>query len=199
MKYPLAKQGVFRTIQGEGVMLGLPMVFVRFAGCSVGCPGCDTDYKLASKASREEIVKACLALASPACNWVWLTGGEPTDHDIGQLIDDLRGHRLKVALATAGHKRQPDRWANGGVDFLSVSPHDPSAWVQDWGQELKLVPGLNGFALKDFEPKLPGLFGECFVSPCDGKPETVQECVDWVLARPRWRMNCQAHKQWGIA
>jgi uncharacterized Zn-finger protein len=35
---------VFCSIQGEGVSLGLPSVFVRLQGCSVGCTWCDTKY-----------------------------------------------------------------------------------------------------------------------------------------------------------
>lgn len=197
--YPLAKQGVFRTIQGEGAMLGIPMIFVRFAGCSIGCPLCDTDYKVSSRVELGDIVKQCTALASLACNWVWLTGGEPTDHNLGPLIDELKSCKLKVALATAGTRKQPDQWQPGGVDWLSVSPHDPAKWAQTWGQELKLVPGLNGFNLGDFLSQLPGQFVHRFVSPCEGKPETVAECEGWVLSNPGWRMTVQGHKSWGLA
>ncbi|HEV8642746.1 MAG TPA: 7-carboxy-7-deazaguanine synthase QueE, partial [Methylomirabilota bacterium] len=35
---------VFYSIQGEGATAGLPAVFVRLQGCSVGCRWCDTKY-----------------------------------------------------------------------------------------------------------------------------------------------------------
>ena len=35
---------VFYSIQGEGITAGLPAVFVRLQGCSVGCAWCDTKY-----------------------------------------------------------------------------------------------------------------------------------------------------------
>lgn len=38
--WPLAPNGVFLTCQGEGNLLGVPMIFVRLAGCSVGCEQC---------------------------------------------------------------------------------------------------------------------------------------------------------------
>jgi len=39
---PLAE--VFRSWQGEGLLLGRRMVFVRLAGCEVGCRYCDTAW-----------------------------------------------------------------------------------------------------------------------------------------------------------
>jgi organic radical activating enzyme len=72
MNYPLAPEGVFRTIQGEGALLGLPMVFVRLAGC----PLCDTDYRFAERVSEEVIALRVLALRKPVDWGVWITGGE---------------------------------------------------------------------------------------------------------------------------
>ena len=62
MELPLAPQGVFRTIQGDGTYAGTPMTFVRLAGCSVGCPQCDTDYSVAERTSVKDIVERCKAL-----------------------------------------------------------------------------------------------------------------------------------------
>ena len=47
MKYPLASNPIFWTIQGEAHLRGFQMCFVRLAGCSVGCEHCDTDYQRA--------------------------------------------------------------------------------------------------------------------------------------------------------
>ena len=40
MKYRL--RSVFRSIQGEGRNTGRPATFIRFAGCNLNCPWCDT-------------------------------------------------------------------------------------------------------------------------------------------------------------
>lgn len=193
---PLAPNGIFQTIQGEGALIGTPMVFIRLAGCSIGCPLCDTDYSVGQRLTPAEIAKQADDLRTPGVRYAWITGGEPTDHNLRELISELGSRGFFIALATAGHKAIDSVL---GIDWLSVSPHDPVKWVQKRGDELKLVPGLNGFHLSDFVSCLQDIsFRYRYVSICDGKPETMTECVDWVESRHGWALTIQAHKIWGI-
>ncbi len=85
---------IFHTLQGEGVSVGTPAIFVRTSRCNLHCRWCDTDYtwnftgtpwqhdrgvKHDKAASTFEISPASLAerLASFPCRHVVLTGGEP--------------------------------------------------------------------------------------------------------------------------
>lgn len=195
--YPIATDGIFWTVQGEGALLGTPMAFIRLAGCSVGCSGCDTNYRVSERLSAAEIVERLQRL--PWAKWVWLTGGEPTDHDLSPLVAALHVDCYKVALATAGVKsvRVGSCW--GGVDFLSVSPHAlDDSWVQRRGDQVNVVPGLNGLSLASLASVDCSGFSHQFVTPCDGKPETLTECLDWVRENPSWRLNIQAHKIWRL-
>lgn len=45
---------VFQTLQGEATWTGTPSVFVRFQGCDVGCPWCDTKYTWDFEATADE-------------------------------------------------------------------------------------------------------------------------------------------------
>lgn len=202
MKYPIAPNGIFTTIQGEGTYVGEPMVFIRLAGCSVGCPLCDTDYRVDRRLSVEEIVHEVQQQRKLTyTSAIWITGGEPMDHDLGPLLGGLRLVSNSLYLATSGHMEVPDSYQYRFGCRLSVSPHDPAKWKQFTGAELKIVPGLAGYGIADFmavlNSRLHG-FGDKFMCPCAGKPETVQECRDFVMANLGWKMGGQLHKQWGL-
>lgn len=201
--YPLAPQGVFHTIQGEGTLLGMPSVFIRLGGCPVGCPECDTDYSAASQVSASDIAQQAASLATANTRWAWITGGEPTIHSLRPLIGALKRARLFVAVATAGIKVVPRD--SEGPDFVSVSPHRlDQSWVQRRGEQLNLVFGLNGLdwraaSLPEWLHEFQSGFGEKFVTPCDSKPETLEICLGWVNRYPGYRLGVQAHKAWGLA
>ena len=48
---------IFYSLQGEGFHSGTAAVFVRFAGCNLQCPFCDTDFASGIEMSEEEIVE----------------------------------------------------------------------------------------------------------------------------------------------
>lgn len=199
---PLANPGVFWTVQGEGALLGEPTVFIRLAGCSVGCRNCDTDYRVASRATVGEILAMVQAIRSPA-RWIWITGGEPMDHDLTELLAALRQTGRRIALATSGIKsvRWPLASWVGGVDFLSVSPHSVDGWAQREGDQLNLVPGLNGLSLdviREAALEFGGRFAHRYVTPLAGSPESLASCLDWVGRYKGWRLGVQAHKAWGL-
>lgn len=184
-------------------MRGMQMCFVRLAGCSVGCPHCDTDYAKQEMATAAEIAARAHA-ATPRTarkRWVWLTGGEPTDHDLTALIAALRAQRFSIALASSGH-----RAVTANVDWLSISPHDPAKWVQLSGDEMKIVPGLNGFGIEDFRAAHPDErtdFTHRYVQPLSiGKqedPASLRNCLEFVQANPDWSLSRQDHHYWNVA
>lgn len=203
MRYPLSSNPIFWTIQGEGHLRGFQMCFVRLAGCSVGCPNCDTDYRRQEFATDDEIAARVddITPKNARDRWVWVTGGEPTDHDLAPLIRALRARRFSIAVATSGHRR-----VIPPVDWLSVSPHDPSKWVQTYGSEVKIVPDLNGFSIEDFRTAHPDDqtdFMYRYVQPLSiGKqedPESLRTCLEFVKSNPNWSLSRQDHHYWNVA
>lgn len=70
---------IFYSIQGEGVSVGKPSIFIRLAGCNLACTWCDTAYSWngsvkAVYLSLEELVNKVLQYP---CKHLVITGGEP--------------------------------------------------------------------------------------------------------------------------
>lgn len=67
---------VFASIQGEGLVIGKPCVFVRFAGCNLRCSLCDTKYSWSGGylLTAEELVSR---VREYGLRTVVYTGGEP--------------------------------------------------------------------------------------------------------------------------
>ena len=95
---------IFRSLQGESYLAGLPCTFVRLAGCNLRCAWCDTAYAQGADAGRDmsvhEIVKAARDLGT---DLVEVTGGEPLLQketlDLLRILADTFG---RVMLETNG-------------------------------------------------------------------------------------------------
>lgn len=204
MGIALASQGVFFTVQGEGLLLGTPMVFVRLAGCNVNCPECDTDYRFARRVSVRELARLVMAAAPSGVSWVWVTGGEPQlQRDrLHELYAELRPFGYRFAVATSGTLPVASR-GDGGPDFVSVSPHRiDSTWVHRAGDQLNAVVGLNGMMLSHLDRLTPADtagFAACYATPAHGGAAPDHATISrWVADRPGWRVGIQAHRVWGI-
>lgn len=119
------------TIQGEGMLIGVPTHFLRTGGCGYKCSWCDSMHAVDPaqvKANRtmmsiEEMVRAIDQL--PRAPWLTLTGGDPCLHKgLGNLIG-LMGHRnIKVCVETQG-ELWPE-WLKL-ADVVTFSPKAPSS------------------------------------------------------------------------
>jgi len=118
---------IFKSIQGEGIDIGMPMVFVRFAGCNLACKWCDTQYanKEESEFSEMEvspIVKKIEELGT--VTGVTFTGGEPfvqKTEEIDALIFELKGKGYFINIETNGLVLPQLAYGNL-VDRFSISP-----------------------------------------------------------------------------
>jgi len=66
---------VFESIQGEGIYVGIPQVFVRFFGCNLSCSYCDTRPTTFREYSVAGLMEALAAFRG--YHSLSLTGGEP--------------------------------------------------------------------------------------------------------------------------
>ena len=107
---------VFFSIQGEGPTAGMPAVFVRLQGCSVGCAWCDTKYSWDPRAGREvaldEVVEEAAAFP---CRRSVITGGEPLESSLfAPLVEALTTRGFTLEVETSGTLAPPavavDQW-----------------------------------------------------------------------------------------
>ncbi|GAA5496319.1 7-carboxy-7-deazaguanine synthase [Rubritalea halochordaticola] len=138
---------IFHTLQGEGVSMGVPSIFIRSSLCNLHCTWCDTDYtwnwegtpwthendalpgyKKFSKADYiQEVTVEEVAniLIHYPCKNVILTGGEPLLQQAGWegLITHLRNidpdYRFEVE--TNG-TQLPNSFLQEAIDQWNVSP-----------------------------------------------------------------------------
>ncbi|MDE6786634.1 MAG: 7-carboxy-7-deazaguanine synthase QueE, partial [Muribaculaceae bacterium] len=82
---------IFYSLQGEGHHTGYPSVFIRFSGCNLQCPFCDTRHNDGVGMTDTDIIQAVKLYKA---DWVVLTGGEPSmwiDAEFIRLLHQATG------------------------------------------------------------------------------------------------------------
>ncbi len=176
---------IFYSLQGEGYWTGTPVVFLRFSGCNLKCPFCDTDFAAATAMDLDTLI-AELKKTAPDCRRIVITGGEPALQLDATLVQRLHKEGYTIHIETNGTKPLPD-----GIDWITFSPK------QDWqptaspaitrADELKLVyTGQDAKRWLDFPAD------HYFLQPCSG--QNTKEVVTYIMSHPRWRLSLQTHK-----
>ncbi len=109
----------FVSVQGEGILAGVPSSFLRLTGCNLRCVWCDSPESswrpTGERQSLEEIVRWC----REGPRHVVLTGGEPMlSPYLGALTKALSSNGHHITIETAGTLDSPDLHC----DLMSLSP-----------------------------------------------------------------------------
>lgn len=179
---------IFYSLQGEGYYVGTPAVFVRFSGCNLNCPFCDTEHASGVMMSEEDIMSA---VSSYPARHVVLTGGEPSLFIDAQFVSSLHSLGKYVAVETNGTCSLPD-----GIDWVTFSPKNN--WHLTECDELKVVYTAQDMAAYDGISAV-----HRFLQPCDtGHPDRnrllLQGAIEYCKSHPEWRLSVQTHKFLGI-
>ena len=190
---------IFYSLQGEGYWTGTPMVFLRFSGCNLRCPFCDTDHSGYREMSAEEIVTEILQTGGDRRR-VCVTGGEPSLQLDEALVEALHHAGFQVHVETNGTRVLP-----GGVDWVTLSPKTDVKCLKGDGtvvleraDEVKVV--YEGGVYEKWAA-FPADWH--FLQPCDtGDPEKnkalLAETIDHIQRHPLWRLSLQTHKLMNI-
>lgn len=143
------------SIQGEGLNIGVPSVFLRTAGCSLKCRWCDSTYAFVegTEMSTGDIVKRIDRLLPTMLEasgfHLVITGGEPLEQSEGvsQLLEFyaeysnfLTSVRPRVTIETNGNHNLITKFLSKVL--WSISPKLPSA-----GKAYKPIEDLDVDAL----------------------------------------------------
>ncbi len=125
---------IFYSIQGEGMLAGVPSVFVRVSGCNLRCTWCDTPYtSWAPEGAFFDVTGIVEEVRQyRAARHVVLTGGEPMIFDpVIPLSARLRELGYHITIETAGTVYLPVV-----CDLMSISPKlsNSTPWDREGGR-----------------------------------------------------------------
>lgn len=210
----------FHSLQGEGLHAGRSAFFLRLAGCTVGCPWCDTkhSWELAHHPTRTlaELAAETSAAANAGAAFAVITGGEPLEHNLDPLCAALRQassgglwpRGLPLHLESSG--AAPLR-LSGRFDWITLSPkrhRPPTPELLAACHELKVVvhePADLAFAAAMAELALQG---RAAIAAAPAPALLLQPgwncrsgqalAVDFVRSHSAWRLSLQNHKWLGV-
>lgn len=132
---------IFFSIQGEGKFAGQPHYFIRFSGCNLDCPYCDTDHepsehcllevqpgsgqceKLKNPLSPTIVMQSLSKIrTSPAKKVVSLTGGEPSLNVtfLQELLPVMKQEGYETYLETNGTLPEALQQVLPYIDMISM-------------------------------------------------------------------------------
>ncbi|NSW74110.1 radical SAM protein [bacterium] len=102
---------IFFSIQGEGVLIGTPTVFIRLYGCNLRCEWCDSMYAVEGN---EYVVRTIDSIIKETeiyrCDNICITGGEPLlqIQQVALITEKFININKNIILETAGHIEPPN-------------------------------------------------------------------------------------------
>ena len=194
MKYDLVE--IFESLQGEGRNMGRPCVFVRFAGCNLRCPWCDTDIRPRFTLELDDLVAEVRGFRAKS---VVLTGGEPTIvKGMPELVAALKRDGYWIAVETNGTNDAD--WL-AFVDYVACSPKAefPESLRLKSADEVRVVASSES-AVR-FCESLPDRIKatDYYVSPCEREGDIDFAAAKSVLSKLYgWSLSVQLHKLLGF-
>lgn len=174
---------LFYSVQGEGILTGVPSVFIRTSGCNLRCTWCDTPYTSwkpeGSEVPADQIIDY---VRRNSRGYVVVTGGEPMIAPAtGELTRALREEGQHITIETAGTV-----WAEVECDLMSISPklsnsvpreRDGGRWAE-LQERLRYQPPVLRKLISEFDYQLK------FVVAGEEDMEEIHRIVRDLNARP---------------
>lgn len=127
---PDGRPEILCSVQGEGVNIGKPAIFLRLGLCNLACTWCDTKYTWDWEEydPKEQIIEMPLEevereILGYNCKYLVVTGGEPMIQQsrLMPLLENLKNKEFFIEIETNG-TIVPDQKLVNLIDHWSVSP-----------------------------------------------------------------------------
>ncbi len=201
---------IYRSIQGEGILIGVPTTFIRTTGCNLRCSWCDTKY--AYEEGKEMAIEEILAkVKEHSAIHICITGGEPLlQQEIVKLVQELSDEGYQICFETNGTRsieelpcldslmisldiKCPSSDMNEKMDLTNMELLGPN-------DQLKFIIGDRNdyeYAKRIIEEHKP--ICSIIMTPVGGKE--LKELVEWIIKDGlNVRVLPQLHKLiWGDA
>jgi 7-carboxy-7-deazaguanine synthase len=197
MKYRINE--IFKSLQGEGINTGREVAFIRFSGCNLSCPWCDTDHSEYYLLTADEMLTQVRKFNIDS---VILTGGEPSIRNLGPVKKALKKAGLWIGIETNGTNDIK------GFDYIAVSPKSLDGIKIKKANEVRVVypGGFPAIDSKETLLKIEKLIqaeyyllsplyenGRFNFEPCIKLLGEINKC-----STIRWILSIQTHKLIGI-
>lgn len=184
----------FYTIQGEGFHSGKAAVFIRLAGCDVGCHWCDVKESWEVSKQQYRSIDSIVDFAEKQnSNFAVITGGEPVMYQLDTLCTALIKKKFKLALETSGAYPLSGVW-----HWICLSPKKrkpPQKEYYKKANELKIII-YNQSDFKWAEEHASQVNKDCklFLQVEWSKRKVMsQKIVEYVKNNPQWQISIQTH------
>jgi len=175
------------------------MYFVRTQGCGVGCYFCDTKYTWKKGEDTTDEYDIIRRANKTQAQWICITGGEPLEQDITDLVHLAHDSNYQVQLETSGMYYNP---IVKKIDWVCVSPKNLFAnkGITFAGEILNNTHELKCVITKEsdiqfYMDQFREYHGLKTFQPMDNKPDLAEYLLS--LSGPKiaeWRLMCQQHK-----
>jgi organic radical activating enzyme len=190
---------IFYSIQGEGLLQGLPMIFIRLSGCNLRCSFCDTKYAF-KKRRTTDAAEILAEIRQYPCKRVCITGGEPFLQNLSPLVNVLKEKNYFVCAETNG-----TLWQKLPIDWLTVSPKTGGRKFHARGYDKRflnaasefkyVITGRRSFSFIDKKIK-----ASVILQPVDNDIKTAGAIAEFLKENPGKNryLRMQMHKTAGL-